>query len=299
MTKGYKINNVALIGYGYWGEKLARVLKGLGVLRIIIDKDDERLNKARITHTGVALYNESISEYALMSLKKLDGVVIATPPETHYELAKKFLETGLHTFVEKPLAASYKEAVELENIAIEKGLTLAVGHIYLHCPGLLAIPRPVGRAELYFKLLNVAGPASGSTRVIKWAGLPHGVSVALQFFGYKQCWIDVRYSDGIGITLDINYPDDSKVNIEVRDYTGIRMRHVELRSGLLQYNFCADDPFYYTRIPYPSLLGAPDAKPEVLLLEMESFLKGNGSGRMGSEVVKVIECVAGQSIKLI
>ena len=51
----------------------------------------------------------------------LDAVAIATPVSTHYELARRALEAGKHVFVEKPLAASTEEAIELAELAREPG----------------------------------------------------------------------------------------------------------------------------------------------------------------------------------
>ena len=64
----------------------------------------------------------------------LDAATIATPPETHYEIARDFLEAGVGILVEKPLCTSSKKAAELIRISKKEGTTLAVGHIERHNP---------------------------------------------------------------------------------------------------------------------------------------------------------------------
>ena len=61
---------------------------------------------------------------------KIDFVTIATPNFLHYEVAKKFLECGIHVLCEKPLCFEVAQAEELKKIAEEKGLLFAVNYSY-------------------------------------------------------------------------------------------------------------------------------------------------------------------------
>lgn len=60
---------------------------------------------------------------------QVDAVSIATPTVTHYEIAKKMLENGIHCLVEKPICNSVVEARALDELAKRKKLVLQVGHI--------------------------------------------------------------------------------------------------------------------------------------------------------------------------
>lgn len=60
----------------------------------------------------------------------IDFVVIVTPNVTHYEVAKVFLEHGIHVLCEKPLCFKLEEAEELKRIANEKDLFFAVNYSY-------------------------------------------------------------------------------------------------------------------------------------------------------------------------
>jgi predicted dehydrogenase len=62
-------------------------------------------------------------------LPLLNGVIITTPTETHYKIAKIFLENGTHVFIEKPITSKPAEANKLIEIANKKGLILQVGHL--------------------------------------------------------------------------------------------------------------------------------------------------------------------------
>lgn len=60
---------------------------------------------------------------------QVDLVTVAASTQSHYELAKLFLNNGIHVNVEKPIAATLSQAEELVNLAQQKNLKLAVGHI--------------------------------------------------------------------------------------------------------------------------------------------------------------------------
>lgn len=68
--------------------------------------------------TGVADYRKLVDQ--------VDGVIVATPPTSHYEIAKWFLQQRKHVLCEKPLTESFSEAQELVTIAREAGVGLAV-----------------------------------------------------------------------------------------------------------------------------------------------------------------------------
>ena len=61
-----------------------------------------------------------------------DAVHIATPPTTHYRLAKDCLEAGKHVLCEKPITERYEEFAELRRIAQERGLLLLENHNYMY-----------------------------------------------------------------------------------------------------------------------------------------------------------------------
>ena len=61
---------------------------------------------------------------------KIDFVCIVTPNDTHYKIAKLFLEAGIHVACEKPLCFAVEEAEELKALAEAKGLFFAVTYTY-------------------------------------------------------------------------------------------------------------------------------------------------------------------------
>lgn len=123
--------SIGLVGAGRWGENLVRNFLQLGVLSIVCDHNPETLKKIAFKFPAVHLTN---SYQKILQDPTIKGVVIATPSTTHHELAKQALLAGKHVYIEKPLARTEEEAIELIKLADSVNLTLMVGHLLLYHP---------------------------------------------------------------------------------------------------------------------------------------------------------------------
>jgi predicted dehydrogenase len=138
---------VAVVGLGYWGPNLLRVLfeRPDVEVRWICDLDASRLERFGRRYPSVRL-TDDINQ--LLDDPELDGVMLATPVFTHYELARQCLDAGKHTFVEKPLAPSSEEAFELIDFSAERGRVLMCGHTFLYSPPVRAVRKLIDDGEL-------------------------------------------------------------------------------------------------------------------------------------------------------
>ncbi|MFZ4084732.1 MAG: Gfo/Idh/MocA family protein [Vampirovibrionia bacterium] len=136
---------IAVIGTGSWGKNLVRNFYELGVLKIVCDLEEDNLIKARERYPNL-LTTSSLKE--IIDDKEIDGIVIATPAHTHYEIAKQSLEAGHNVYVEKPLAQNVTEAKELHAIAENKNLTLMVGHLLLYHPAVNKLKQIIALGDL-------------------------------------------------------------------------------------------------------------------------------------------------------
>ena len=113
----------ALVGYGSVGEKmhapLVSVCKDLELVAVV-ERNSERSNEK---YPDVEIFR---SFDDLLASDKADLIVIVTPNEFHYRMAKKALEAGKHVVVDKPVTIHSQEAIELKRIAEERGLVLSV-----------------------------------------------------------------------------------------------------------------------------------------------------------------------------
>lgn len=88
-------------------------------------------------------------------LGKVDAVSIATPTETHCEIACAFLDAGVHVLVEKPIALSLDEADVMIAAAAKSGAKLMVGQLERFNPAMVAL-RPHVTKPLYFEIHRVS-----------------------------------------------------------------------------------------------------------------------------------------------
>lgn len=122
---------VAVIGVGGWGKNHARVLHTLGALKAICDMDPKR-GKEISKKYNVNCY--SSLDRMLQEEENIDACLICTPTKSHYSLATKIIEKGIHVFVEKPLSFSSRECDNLVSLAQNKKIILTAGYIERYNP---------------------------------------------------------------------------------------------------------------------------------------------------------------------
>ena len=122
---------VALVGCGYWGVNLCRVLaeNKRFQLRWVCDVNPANLDRARRL---APMTRTAVDPDMLLSDSAVDAVVIATPPPSHAAIALKALDAGKHVFVEKPLADSAAAAEQMCLRAESLDLRLMVGHTFMY-----------------------------------------------------------------------------------------------------------------------------------------------------------------------
>jgi predicted dehydrogenase len=138
---------VGLVGLGYWGPNLLRVLADLQDVTVawICDLDADRLDRFGRRHPTVKR-TEKVED--ILEDDTINAVLIATPVFTHYPLVMRSLAAGKHTFVEKPLAPSSGEADELLALAASRDLALMCGHTFIYSPPVQAVKRVLSCGEL-------------------------------------------------------------------------------------------------------------------------------------------------------
>ncbi len=126
---------VGVIGVGYLGrfhaEKYATI-PGVELVGIV-DVEPERASLV-----AKSLNTRQFSQPAQL-LGLVDAVNIVVPTKHHYDVAKRFMEEGVHVFLEKPITVTLEQADELIAMAGNKGTVLQVGHIERFNPALTAV----------------------------------------------------------------------------------------------------------------------------------------------------------------
>ena len=130
---------VGVIGCGYWGPNLIRNFADLPGAELVAVADRDEGRRARIK--GSYPWVHSVANHDELFALGLDAVAIATPPATHYAIAKDCLEHDLNVLVEKPLTLKSVDAEELIELADRRGKKLMVGHTFEYNPAVRALKR--------------------------------------------------------------------------------------------------------------------------------------------------------------
>jgi predicted dehydrogenase len=123
-----------VVGVGYLGRFHAqkyRQLEGANLVGVV----DASADTAQ--QVAAELQSTAFTDYRQL-LGKVDAVSIAVPTPMHFQVAKDFLETGVHVLVEKPITTTVAEADELIAIAARKNCVLQVGHLERFNPAIVA-----------------------------------------------------------------------------------------------------------------------------------------------------------------
>jgi len=172
-----KYNKVCVIGAGNWGRNHIQTLYNLGNLGGIVECDQKIIDTIKTLYPNTACFT-SLDDAIEAGF---DGFTVATPAETHYDLARKIIESGHHVLVEKPITMNSAEALYLHELSIENNVNLMVGHVLLFHPAFQKIKDLIEDGTLgelqyiYSNRLNL-----GTIRTeenVFWSFAPHDIAL--------------------------------------------------------------------------------------------------------------------------
>jgi predicted dehydrogenase len=181
---------IGLIGFGYWGPNIAKNLSKIEntEFTLIVDSCNDNLKKAKKLFSNI-----KISTNLKDSINDADAFIVATPIETHAEIAKLLLEHNKHVLIQKPMAHSHAECDKLNKIAKKKNKVLMVAHTFIFSPAIQKIKKDIN--------INNYGDLNyiSSTRVnlglfqrfhnVVWDLAPHDFSIIRYLHDEKPLYI--------------------------------------------------------------------------------------------------------------
>jgi predicted dehydrogenase len=271
---------LAQLGCGYWGPNLLRNFSSLPNCRVkyAVDSSSDRraFVEANFPRTRVL---SGVSE--VLSDPEVNGVVIATPAGTHFQLAKEALLAGKHVFVEKPLATKVAEVDELDRLAKARELVVMAGHTFIYNAAVRYVKKLLDAGELgeiryiYSQRLNLGRIRSDIDAL--WNFAPHDISIIQYWLGdpepvsVQRAGMDF-IQKGIDdvVFLSVVYPQKVIANIHVSwlDPQKVRKIIVVGSRKMVVYDDVAEDKIaiYDKGIDRKAILGQnmdfDDPRPE-------------------------------------
>jgi predicted dehydrogenase len=222
---------IAVCGAGSWGKNLVRnfAMQSEARLEYVVDLSE----KTRAAMAKLYPQAKVTAELAdALNDPQVQGVVVAVEAQRHFNVAKRALEAGKHTFVEKPLTLTAADSEELIRLAEARGLKLMVGHILRHHPAVAYMRRMVADGEisplyLYTQRVNLGVVRREDNAW--WSLAPHDVSIACDLLdaepvsvsvcgqSYLQpgvedvCFATVRFAGGRIAHIHVSWLDPHKI----------------------------------------------------------------------------------------
>jgi predicted dehydrogenase len=170
----------ALIGFGYWGPNLLRNLVFHGGYDVVgvAELNGELRTKCSKTYPHIPTF-ATVEE--MLAKAKPEAVVIATPPNTHHDLAIRSMKAGAHVLIEKPMALSVAECDSVLQTARRLGRKVMVDHTFVHHPAVRYLKEQVVSQSLghlmYYDSVRVALGGFQRSADVLWDLAPHDLSI--------------------------------------------------------------------------------------------------------------------------
>ncbi|MCF8261057.1 MAG: Gfo/Idh/MocA family oxidoreductase [Melioribacteraceae bacterium] len=222
MNNNYNSLKLVIFGAGRWGKNHIKTAASLLPNENITVVD---LNPS--TGELVNSISDKIDFTSNFEHSALDFniAIVATPAETHYQLAKDLLNSGKHVLVEKPITLRADEAGELEELSIKKNLKLMVGHVLLYHPAIIEMKKKIQNGligdlqYIYSNRLNLGAIRSEENSL--WSFAPHDISIIQSIVNDNPTSIHAHGGDFIQNGIEdttltfLTYPNNIKAHIFV------------------------------------------------------------------------------------
>jgi predicted dehydrogenase len=175
----------AVVGYGYWGPNLVRNIIERPEFEFagLCERDPDRARAFAAKVNGGFVWSDLDD---MLADPTIDAVVVATPPRTHHGIVSACLDAGKHVLVEKPLATTSEDAIDLIDNARARNLTLMPGHTFVYSPPVNKVKELIDAdklGEVYFVTSSRMNLGKYQPDGVILDLAPHDLSILLYWLG--------------------------------------------------------------------------------------------------------------------
>lgn len=227
---------IGLIGAGKWGVNYINTIKntkGVSIKKIACKSLAGKESLSRnfeITNNWHEVINSSA----------IDGIIIASPPKTHYEIAAESIRNSKPVIIEKPLTLNLKEAKLLLELQEKYQTIVKVNHVYLYHPLYRLLKKKI-KDKVNLKSIYTLGGNYGPFRrdvSSLWDWGPHDLSMCLEIIGKYPSKVKAEF-----LKKDYKYGVKSSnlkllLNFETGEYAEIHIGNLmQNKNRFLKINF--------------------------------------------------------------
>lgn len=173
-----KYKKICVVGAGYWGKNHIRTLSEISALGGVVESNKDLLSNYLTKFPDLKTYNnldDALDEDLFC------GFTVATPADTHFNIASKIIQSKKHVLIEKPMVLNVEDAERLLFLAEENSVNIMVGHVLLFHPAIIKIKELIKNGEIgdlqyiYSNRLNLGKVRSEEN--VFWSLAPHDISI--------------------------------------------------------------------------------------------------------------------------
>jgi predicted dehydrogenase len=299
---------VAVVGTGAMGRNHARVYQAMPEVDLVAVADADEALAAEVARLYGCRPYADLRE--MIAREHPDAVSVAVPTQSHFLVARALLEAGCHVLVEKPIAATVDESLELVAASKASRRTLMVGHIERFNPAIVELKRRLVAGDLGRAFEIRARRVGPFPKRIRDVGVvvdlaTHDLDVMRYLTGsepvrvYAETKREVHTSREDLFSGIIRFADDTLGLLEINWLTPTKIRELSVTGerGMFHADYLTQDLYFFRNAeldgdqwtPMSVLRGVSEGamtrfaiiKKEPLRAELEAFVASvRGDGEM-------------------
>jgi len=216
---------VGVVGVGYLGKIHARIYARMPQVELVGVADTYEEN-ARAVAEECRCQAYSHGEALL---DKVDAISIVVPTSLHLEISRPFLERGIHTLLEKPIASTLDEGAEIIRLAEQSGAVLQIGHLERYNAGVMALAERI-KTPRFIEAHRIGEFVARATDVDVVTDLMiHDIDIIFSLVGSP-----ITHISATGLPVITNHVDIANARLEfengcIANVTASRVSHKRLR----------------------------------------------------------------------
>lgn len=291
MTKKIR---VGVVGVGYLGQIHAKIYHSMPNVDLVMLADTHEETIAPLAQEYGCEYTTQFIDL----IDKVDAVSIVVPTSLHYDVAQPFLEAGIATLLEKPIAASVDEARKLVDLAAQNETPFLIGHLERYNPALRAVTAKIAEPK-YIEVHRLGTFVERATDVDVVTDLMiHDLDLVLSMVDEEPCDVQAIGSKVITDHIDLanvrlQFPSGVVANITANRVANKRFRRFRVfgPEGYYGINLMDQELDIVTKGNTPEGASFPEIQTEVIKFDNEQPLQ--------VELAHFIDVVEGQAVPMV
>jgi len=202
---------VGLIGAGRWGKN---------IINTIANMENIKISKVATSNRICLLDIDSDINYTndwreVCNDKSIDAIIVASPPNTHFEISSMAIRNGLPVLVEKPFTTSLYEALELQEFASKKQNLCMVNYIHLYSESYIKLKNDINKFNDKINSIESIGLSNGPFRndiSVLWDWGSHEIAFCVDLLGidfeiskFERLDYNKNINNAENLTITLNY----------------------------------------------------------------------------------------------